>query len=80
MKKVYDPTEWVEDKVKDEEGWWFTNFKQDQFMLMMAFQLYQQYDEDEQTPELFDELLDECAGLLRTFYNHRYNPATRKPR
>lgn len=83
MKKVYDkPKEWVSDTIYQEgkHRGWFTWDKQDELCLQMAFHLYVQYDEDEQTPELFEELIMETTELLSVFYKVKYNPLTRKAR
>ena len=77
MKKVYSGPEWVQKEATKKKGW-FTFDKQDELCLQMAFKLYLQYDEADQTPELFDELIDEATGLITVFYNAKYNPMTRR--
>lgn len=77
MKTTYSGAEWVHKTSTAKRGW-FTRDTQDQLCFHMAFQLYLQYDEEDQTPETFDKLIDEAQSLVDTFYSARYNPETRR--
>lgn len=82
MKKTMTSKEFIEKIQEDpttvDATKWFSFDRQDQMMFNVALELY--IDKEYNTQDQFWSCLDEAKGLLRVFYNHRYNPHTRTGR
>ena len=82
-KTVYTPDEYagkwkdlIEHMKTSEPHWFCDNDNQDKILFDFAKELYLSYE----TPKSFEDCLEEASLALKAFYDHRYNPKTRKPR
>ena len=75
----YTPEEWLQhiQTPARNDGTWFTqNYDlQDRIMLDVAVQIYCAVEDI-----THEDAIEEASAFLRAFYNHRYNPKTRKQR
>ena len=75
MKKVFTPEEWVKE-LKSTEPHWFLDFNnQDKLLYDLSVELFKIYDDVE-----YRDCLEEADEIIKTFYNYRYTPKTRKPK
>lgn len=76
MRKVYEPSEFIKDKSREEH--WFNFDYQDKLALHKALDLY--IATEGAKPEDFDAMIDEVRQLLRTYHGAVIHSHTRRPR